>query len=363
MSEQRLRNLLRQAVPEAPDLDAAAIGRRAERERRHRTVTAGAAAAVLAIGGTTLGIAALNGHRGAERLPSEGVTQPRHPEKPDRAPSPYDPPPCTAQQPYVVPSDLAATDLDSVVAVRLCPDFDPRSPGTQPPLGPDQLAEVEDAEALVHALARFTAEVRGLPTGLPAYCTTAKGSYEGQAFAFYRADGSRADLPTVGCELATIEGRAVHGGALRALYLEALDRQRGATEYTRPFDDELACDTGERGGPVRPGRERLVAAGACDLPPGAESIPEGLQPGLLSDTQLAELNKAWARPGDPIVRGPSGEHECVDNLPEPPSYIVAATDRSDVVQLIGTPCGFLVWHGGEVHKGATIPTTLAALGL
>ncbi len=361
MSEQRLRDLLRQAVPEAPEPDPAAIGRRAVRQRRNRASVATGGVAALAIAAGTLAVAGLAGNDDPRPSRSDVATQPPATDKTDGPRSPYDVPPCPAQLPDPETANHAVTELSRVVAVRLCPDLNPRAEETWQPT-PDQLAELEDADALVRDLADFAAELRGLPAGLPEYCATDEGPYMGQSFVFYRADGTRVLVAAPGCELVTIEGRRVDSGAIRELYIAALDRQRDGLAYTRPFDDELSCHSQERGGPIRPGRERLVAAVACDLPSRAESIPMDLQPIQFDPAQLAELDRAWARPGDPIVRGPSGEHRCVDPE-EPPSYILAATDRSDVVQLIDSPCGFLVWHGWENSQGATIPTTLGALGI
>jgi hypothetical protein len=361
MSEQRLRDLLRQAVPEAPELDPTAIGRLAARQRRNRASVAAGGGAVLAIVAGTLAFAGLAGDEGVRRSPGDVATQPPASEKPDGPLSPYDPTPCPARLPDAETANHAVTDLDGVVAVRLCPDLNPRGEAAWQPT-PDDLAQLEDTDALVRNLADFAADLRDLPTGLPEYCATDAGSYVGQSFAFYRPDGTQVMVAAPGCELVTIEGRRVDSEAVRQVYLAALDRQRDSLQYDRPFDDQLACNSQERGGPIRPGRERLVAAVACDLPPGAESIPMDLEPIQLDAAQLAELDEAWARPGDPVIRGASGVHECID-LKEPPSYILAATDRSDVVRLIDSPCGFLVWHGWETHRGATIPTTLGELGV
>lgn len=357
MSEQRLRDLLRQAVPQAPDLDPAAIERRAVRERRNRA----SVAAVLTIVVGTLAFAGIAGDDGARPSASDVATRPSASDKPDGPLSPYDPAPCPARLPGAETANHTVTDLNTVVAVRLCPDLNPRRGVAWQPTT-DQLAQIEDADALVRDLADFADDLRRLPLGPPGYCATDKGPYIGQSFAFYRPDGTRVLVAAPGCELVTVEGRRVDSEAARQLYLAALDRQRDRLAYARPFDDELACTSQERGGPIRPGRERLVAAVACDLPPGAESIPVDLEPIQLDAAQLAELDDAWARPGDPIIRGASGKHECID-LEDPPSYILAATDRSDVVHLVDSPCGFLVWHGGENHQGATIPTTLGELGV
>lgn len=360
MSEERLRDLLRHAVPEAPELDPAAIGRRAARERRNRVSVAVGGAAVLAIVAGTLGVAGLTGDDGRRPSPSDIASQPTPSNKQDGPRSPYDVPPCPAQLPEGGTANRAVTDLDDVVAVRLCPDLNPRGNEVLP--SSEQIAELDDADALVRDPAGFAADLRRLPTGLPDYCTGDGDSYVRWSFAFDRGDGTRVLVAAEGCQLVTVERRRVDSEAIRQLYLAALDQQRDRLEYSRPFDDELACTSAERGGPILPGRERLVAAVACDLPPGAESIPMDLKPVQLDSAQLAELNDAWAQPGDPIVRGASGEHECLD-LQEPPSFILAATNRSDVVQLIDSPCGFLVWHGWENHQGATIPTTLGGLGV
>lgn len=367
MSEQLLRDLLRRAVPEAPDLDPAAIGRRAARQRRNRRSWLGASASVGAIVMGTLAYAGLDGDVGTPQEPrvtpsqqlSPPVTQPTPSDKQDEPLAPDDVPPCPAQLPEGPTANHTVTDLAGVVAVRVCPDLNPRGREVLPSV--ELLAELEDADALVDNLADFVADLRSLPPGLPDYCSDDQDAYVGWSFAFDRRDGTRELVATQGCHLVTVEGRRVDSEVIRRLYLTALDRQRDELTYSRVFDDKLTCTSNVRGGPIQPGRERLVAAVACDIPDGAESIPMDLKPIQLDPAQLAELNRAWADPGDRIVRGPSGEHECLD-LPEPPTFILAATNRSDVVQLFDSPCGFLVWHGWEPHPGATLPTTMKALG-
>lgn len=336
-----------------------AVVMEARRGSRSASLLGGAAA--LAIVAGALVVPGLGGDDGARQASSDVATQPRAADKGNGPLSPYDVSPCPARLPGPEMANHGVTDLNGVVAVRLCPDLNPRGEKTWQPT-PDQLAQLEDADALVRDLAGFAADLRGLPAGLPEYCATDQGPYVGQSLALYRADGARALVAATGCELVTIEGRRVDSGALQELYFAALDRQRDDHAYTRPLDDELSCHSQARGGPIRPGRESLVAAVACDLPPGAESIPMDLEPIQLDPAQLAELDRAWGRPGDAIVRGPSGIHECLDPE-EPPTYFLAATDRSDVVQLLDSPCGFLVWHGWDNHLGATLPTTLGALGL
>jgi hypothetical protein len=71
MSEQRLRDVLRQSVPEAPELDPAAIEGRAARERRNRMSVAAGGAAVLAIVAGTLAMATLAGDDGTQVPPSD----------------------------------------------------------------------------------------------------------------------------------------------------------------------------------------------------------------------------------------------------------------------------------------------------
>lgn len=356
MSEERLRDLLQQAVPAAPEIDADPIARRAAKERRHRLATLGGVAAVLVIATGVVTVSSLT-RDGDQRTP---VTTPSPTQTAGLSPTPYDVPRCPARLPDPGNANRVVTALDDVVAVRLCPDLDPRRHEGWTP-SPGNLAELEDADALVHDVESFTAQLRDLPLGPAEYCGGERG-YIRDGLAFHRADGTEILLSARGCELVTIDGRNVDGGALRALYFEALDRQRESLDYTRPFDDQLRCDTAQRGVPVRPGREELVAAVVCDLPLGAESIPPDLEPRPLDAEQLASLNRAWARPGDPVIRDGNEPHECLD-LGEPPSFIIAATDRSDVVQLIDSPCGFLVWHDIEMHRSATIPVTLEKLGL
>lgn len=59
MSDRRLRALLRQAVPEAPDLDGAAIAGRAARERRQRRAAIAGASAVSVVVAGTFAVATL----------------------------------------------------------------------------------------------------------------------------------------------------------------------------------------------------------------------------------------------------------------------------------------------------------------
>lgn len=357
MNEHELADLLRRAVPEAPTVDPAAVRERARRQQRGRAVVAGAVSVIAVIAVVASGAALIRGDQPAP--PGRDIAG-----GPTAAPSlsPYD----------VTCGDASGrreardrvTRLDEVVAVRLCLDFDPRRPGLQPPATPDQLAEEANADALVHGLPRFVAAVRKLPGAGDEFCTTAKGPWIQQALVFRRRDGSQELVAAGGCERVTVEGRPVEDGeALTRLYLEHLDRQRERHSYTRMFDDEITCQSAPRGGPVRPGREELVRAIACDLPPGAESIPDALRPTPLGASQLAKLNRAWARPGRPIVRDASGEHPCVDNLPEPPTFLMVATDRSDVLQFVASPCGFLVWHGDDGGVGATLPVDPADLGV
>lgn len=73
MSEQSLRDLLKRAVPEPPDLDAAAIERRAARKQRNRISVAAGGAAVLAIVAGSAAIAGL-ARDGGGQLPPSGQT-------------------------------------------------------------------------------------------------------------------------------------------------------------------------------------------------------------------------------------------------------------------------------------------------
>lgn len=73
MSEQSLRDLLKRAVPEPPDLDAATIERRGARERRNRVSVVAAGAAVFAIVAGSIAVAALGPNNGGQ-LPPSGQT-------------------------------------------------------------------------------------------------------------------------------------------------------------------------------------------------------------------------------------------------------------------------------------------------
>ena len=176
MSEQQLRDLLRRAVPDAPDMDPFAIGRRAARERRNKASVLAGGAAVLVIAAAALSVAELPGTDGARPSPSSEVaTQPRVSDKPDGPLSPYAVPPCPVRLPDPASANHAVTDLADVVAVRLCPGLNPRGEETwQPTL--DQFAQLEDADALVRDLAGFGTDLRGLPAGLPEYCDVDEGS-------------------------------------------------------------------------------------------------------------------------------------------------------------------------------------------
>jgi hypothetical protein len=365
MTEEHLRELLRQAVPAAPVIDPVRVRRRALAARRSKLwVAMASAAAVLLVAGGPVALSALRGDDPAQSVapgPAASGPSPRTTAEPRM--SPYDAPACPPLLPEGGAAVQALRDLSDIVAVRACPDFNPRGgPGGQP--SAEMLAELEDADALVHRVEDFLDALRKMPTGLPDYCARDDGPYVRLGLSFSRADGTRTLLTARGCELVTIEGLHLDIGAVQQRVLDALKAQREALTYSRPFDDALTCTTSTRGGPVRPGRERLVLAVACDLPDGAESIPDDLPPIPLDATQLAGLNRAWSRPGEALSRGPNGEHECLD-VAEPPSFVIAATDRSDVVQLIDTPCGYMVWHGSPDHDslGATVPTTLGALGV
>ncbi len=70
MSEQNLRDLLKRAVPAAPDLDAATIERRAARERRNRVSVVAAGAAVFAIVAGSFAVATLGPNNDGQSPPS-----------------------------------------------------------------------------------------------------------------------------------------------------------------------------------------------------------------------------------------------------------------------------------------------------
>lgn len=73
MSEQSLRDLLKRAVPEPPDLDAATIERRGARERRNRVSVVAAGGAVFAIVAGSFAVGTL-GPNNSGQLPPSGQT-------------------------------------------------------------------------------------------------------------------------------------------------------------------------------------------------------------------------------------------------------------------------------------------------
>ncbi len=118
MSEERLKDLLQRAVPEAPEIRADGVAERAAAVRRRQVVAGGAALAVIAsvvVGGLALRGRATDDAKVANDVPTtnSGST------------APYDVPVCPVRLPDLEDANRRIPDLGDVVAVRLCPDFFP----------------------------------------------------------------------------------------------------------------------------------------------------------------------------------------------------------------------------------------------
>src|SRR5205085_1912868 len=141
---------------------------------------------------------------------------------------------------------------------------------------------------------------------------------------FVHADGTTEFVITSFCGVVSTPEGPIDGGDLHTAFLTALDQQRDERDYTRPFRGDLTCDTSAFAAPPRPGRERLVAAIACD--PADELVA------TLDEEQLAALEAAWDDP-QPITLD-----RCL-NTDDAPAYLKIVTDHSDVVSLFRSQCG------------------------
>lgn len=341
----QLRSLLEQAVPvDAPTLDPRAVADAARRSR-NRSRAAVAGVAVLAVVGGTVLFAALDG-RGVDRghVADDGSS------------APYDAPACPATLPELADARTSVDSLEGLTSVRRCPDL--ASPGlsVDTPTASEQRAILAGMDALVDDLPGFADRVAATEAFDPGRCATISVFNTRASLQLTFADGRQVLLPTPTCSPITVAGHQVDGGDLGHAFLAALDQQRDELAYRRPFNGPPTCEGELAGsGPARPGREDLVVAVHC--------TPDGASQALLSNAELTDLNAAWADATD-VPADPDAREESTCTAPEqPPSYVVAGTDRSDVVRLADTGCGFLVWDGWRPGGAKAIPTTLARLGL
>lgn len=341
----QLRSLLEQAVPDdAPALDPRAVADAARRSRRRSRAAVAGVAALAVLGGTAT-VAAL-GRGGDEngRVANDGSS------------APYDAPACPAALPELTDARTSVDGLEGLTSVRSCPDLALPGLAAGTPSASEQEAVLAGMDALVEDLPGFADRVAATEPFDPARCATISVVNTRASLQLTFADGRQVLLPTPSCSPVTVAGHQVDGGHLGDAFLAALDEQRDELAYRRPFSGPPTCE-GEpgRSGPVRPGREALVVAVHC--------TPDGDGHMLLTATQLTDLNAAWADATD-VPADPDATEESTCTAPEqPPSYVVAGTDRSDVVRLADTGCGFLVWDGWRAGDSKAIPTTLARLGL
>ncbi|MCR1786681.1 hypothetical protein KVF89_29365 [Nocardioides carbamazepini] len=317
MSE-RLRDLLEQAVPDdAPTFEPHALAATARRRRdRGRAMGAGLAAVIL-VGAAT---AAVVGTRGDDR---DQVAQ-------EPTSAPYDVPPCPARLPDPATEDATYPGtFDGLVGLRLCPD--PAAPET-----PDALTEVDDLTGRLAALDEFD----------PARCAAISVIPSRQSLLFVYDDGTSVLTPASPCVPSGAVGLMVDGGDLVSMYLDALADQRDHLAYSRPYDGAFDCAATPAPSPAGPGRERIVSGAVCRGYGESPAEP-------LSEDQLRRVADAWDAPG-PLVLG-----KC---SPPEPVRLLLGTDRGDVVE-VQDGCVALTWPGRDEDGGASLPVSMAELGL
>lgn len=351
MSEEQLREALRAlSLPVPPPMGAReALVASVARHRRRRVITFSAAAACAVVAS---GIAVVSGMDSSG--PNTAAVKPD--ERPVTA-APYNAPDCSdvPQQ-----SDTAAyagfplPDLSRVVSVRLCPDLDdwagmrvvPRSNEILPP-----------PEALVFGVDELSTRVAGLSPSDTGRCATLDFRGLGPNLVLTFGDGSRTSFHVRGCLLGQrADGTYVDLGQVREVVLQLLDKQRSQYRYARSINTPLTCRTFGETGPVRPGREYLVAAASC--PHYVESGETPATP--LGTAGLTRLNQAFTQARPHKNTDPSQEDSCVDTDDET-AHLVARTNLGDVVTLLDSPCGWLSLDSWRPGEGWEVPATMADL--
>jgi len=312
MSEGQLRDVLARVVPEPPDsvADPSPVIRAARVRRRAQLVVATGAVAVVAVAGV-LGGRALTDDDSSRQVVDE----------PSLSADPYAAVPC----PEALPDNRPLPDLREVTAVRYCAaGFNgfPAQPG--PP------------DALVYGIDDFASALSATPDADPARCAAVDVVSSNSRLAFQLADGSLTFAPVTMCADVDTGDRTIDGAELRQVFFAALDSQRHAVDYSADAGGTLGCDTPANTGPAEPGQERLTGAVICpsDQPGDGEAIVgDGLQ----------SLDDAWS-----AGTSQTAEDSCV--RPTPNSFVLATTDRGDVVRLEATSCGFLLFTGWELGQ-------------
>lgn len=312
--QHNLHDLLTRAVPDdAPVFEPRALAVAARRRRaRGRAAGAGLAAAVLAVA-TIVATTAIGGD---DRAPVA------------REPDPYAVPACPATLPELG-TETAVGTYDGLVGVRLCPD--PAAPAA------DGLVDLADLPNRVTALDAFD----------PARCAAIDVMVTRQSLLFAYDDGTSVVLPASPCTPASLAGRQVDGGELVAAYLAALADQRDDLSAARPYTGAFDCAAVPAPTPARPGHEKITSGAVC------RGFGEGpAEP--LTAAQVAQVAQAWAHP-EPLRFA-----KCVAG--DRPPMLLLGTDRGDVVQ-VQDGCTTLTWNGRTADQSASLPVSMAELGL
>ena len=322
MTEEQLRDILARVVPEAPDsaADPVPVVRAARARRRVQAVGLAGVAAALVVG-TVVGVRAVDPDDD-----TQVVDQP-----PVSMADPYDTAPCPG-----LDSDwpnAAVADLDAVTAVRYC---------GRPLNGFD--AAAGPADALVNDVSVFTAAVRSIAPADPGRCAAVDVMPTDSRLLFLLADGSYVGVPAGMCQDAEVEGRVLDGNDLTSALLAAVDGQRDTHQYAAEDDDPVACTSLPDISPVSPARERLVAATVCP------------QEGTDWSEQVLDASGVEALDGAWTDAEPAPE-ESVSCAPpdEAMPWIMARSDRGDLVRIDVDDCGALAFQG--------YPTEWYTLGL
>lgn len=335
----QLRSLLEQAVPDdAPTLDPVTVAAAArQNQRRLRAIAAAGVVAVIVAGGATAALTT----RGGDELTAD-----------DPAPSPYDAPACPATLPELSDARTSVDSLEGLASVRMCPDLAPGPMGGVALPDSQRKALLAGMDALVDDVSDFSDRVEETDAFDPARCATIDVLNTRQSLQLTYADGHTELVPTAACSPITVAGHEIDGQFLGEAYLAALDHQRSSADYVFHGTVPLTCDLQTTPTPARPGRDVLVAAVSCGPKGSAVALDNGA---------VATLAEAW---GDPQPEPPYDEN-C--NLRTDLPYLVAATDRGDVVVIRQQQCDVLMpllaWGAVGGEEGIALPTTLEALGL
>jgi hypothetical protein len=310
MTEQQLRDVLARVVPEPPDsvADAGPVVRVARRKRQAR-VTGATVLATLLVAGTVIGVRTLGGDE--TNMVADRPT----------FPDPYATAVCpVADQPW---DSGSVADLDQVTAVRYCARS--TDAGFFLADGPP--------DALVDDVSGFTSAVRGLAPADPARCAAVDVIPSDSRLLLLLADGTSVGVAAGFCQDVQAEGRTLDGNDLAQAFLAQLRVQRDEHAYAAPgAGAAIDCTLDGTLNPALPGHEQLVAAVLCPA--------EGTAVTTLDEGRLSALATAWA--------AAHPQQEWNDPCPDPeqaPPYVLARTDRGDMVRLDVGRCEDVFFQG------------------